>query len=90
MIKLRDGRLCVTYGIRKAPFEMQAKFSSDDGKTWSDPFVLKTGGGGRDIGYPRTLQRPDGKLVTLYYFTPHDNPHRRIIATIWAPGSAQR
>ncbi|MGE0378295.1 MAG: sialidase family protein [Planctomycetaceae bacterium] len=87
MIRLQDGRLCLTYGVRKVPFEMQAKFSSDGGKSWSEPFVLITGGGGRDIGYPRTLQRPDGKVVTLYYFTPSDVPYRRIMATIWDPGS---
>ncbi len=87
MLRLEDGRLCVTYGVRKAPFEMQARFSSDAGATWSEPFVLKTDGGGRDLGYPRTLQRPDGKLVTTYYFYPNDNPYRRIIATIWDPGT---
>ncbi len=87
MIKLKDGRLCVTYGDRKAPFEMQAKFSSDEGHSWSKPFVLITDTGGRDIGYPRTLQRPDGKVVTLYYFTPGDSPYRQINATIWDPGT---
>lgn len=87
LIRLEDGRLCVTYGVRKAPFEMQAKFSSDGGVSWSEPFVLKSGGGGRDIGYPRTLQRPDGKVITLYYYTPADEPYRRIIATIWDPGT---
>jgi len=87
MIKLRDGRLCLTYGVRKHPFEMQAKFSSDDGKTWSDPFVLQTNGGGRDMGYPRSLQRPDGKIVTLYYFQPRVKPYRQIIATIWDCGA---
>ncbi len=87
LIRLRDGRLCLTYGVRKAPFEMQARFSRDNAKTWSEPFVLKTGGGGRDMGYPRTLERPDGKLVTVYYFEPGDSPYRRIIATIWDPGS---
>lgn len=87
MIQLQDGRICLTYGVRKPPYEMQAKFSSDNGQTWSEPFVLKTGGGGRDLGYPRTLQRPDGKIVTLYYFQPSDNPYRKIIATIWDAGN---
>ncbi|MEZ6052176.1 MAG: sialidase family protein [Planctomycetaceae bacterium] len=87
MIKLQDGRLCVTYGDRKAPFEMLAKFSSDEGQSWSEPFVLITDTGGRDLGYPRTLQRPDGKIVTLYYFYPNDSPYRRINATIWDPGT---
>lgn len=88
MLKLADGRLCLTYGVRKSPYEMHAKFSSDRGKTWGEPFVLQTGGGGRDLGYPRTLQRGDGKLVTVYYFQPGDSPYRRIIATIWDAGSA--
>jgi BNR repeat-like domain len=88
MIRLADGRLCLTYGVRKAPFEMQAKFSGDEGATWSEPFVLQTDGGGRDLGYPRTLQRPDGKVVTLYYFYPRASDFRRIMATIWDPGSA--
>lgn len=87
MIRLADGRLCLTYGVRKAPYEMQAKFSRDEGDTWSEPVVLQTGGGGRDLGYPRTLQRPDGKIVTLYYFTPRESEFRRILATIWDPGT---
>lgn len=89
MILLEDGRLCLTYGVRKAPFEMQARFSSDGGETWSEPFVLQTDGGGRDLGYPRTLQRPDGKIVTLYYYYPSDSPYRRIMATIWDPGTVE-
>ena len=87
MIRLADGRLCLTYGVRKAPFEIQAKLSSDGGQTWSAPVVLQTGGGGRDLGYPRTLQRPDGKIVTLYYFYPQGSPNRRIMATIWDGGT---
>lgn len=86
MIQLKDGRLCLTYGDRKAPFEMRAKLSSDNGQTWSDPVVLNTGGGGRDMGYPRSLQRSDGKVITLYYYYTPDNVYRRIIATIWDPG----
>jgi len=88
MIQLADGRICLTYGVRKAPFEIQARLSSDRGKSWSEPLVLQTDGGGRDLGYPRTLQRPDGKILTLYYFYPKGSPHRRIIATIWDAGSA--
>lgn len=88
MIQLQDGRLCLTYGDRKAPYEMRAQFSSDAGHSWTEPFVLQTGGGGRDLGYPRTLQRPDGKIVTTYYFQTPENIYRRIIATIWDPGAS--
>ncbi|MAT16646.1 MAG: hypothetical protein CMJ46_15405 [Planctomyces sp.] len=87
LIKLQDGRLCLTYGVRKQPFEMQAKLSSDNGKTWSEPFVLHGDGGGRDMGYPRSIQRPDGKVVTTYYFYTKDDPYRKVYATIWDPGT---
>jgi hypothetical protein len=56
--------------------------SGDGGRTWEREIVLRDDGGGRDIGYPRTVQRPDGKIVTIYYF--HDQPKgdRYIAATI--------
>ncbi|MCA9040631.1 MAG: exo-alpha-sialidase [Planctomycetaceae bacterium] len=87
LIKLQDGRLCLTYGVRKDPFEMQAKLSSDNGKTWSEPIVLHANGGGRDMGYPRSIQRPDGKIITTYYFYTEDDPYRKVYATIWDPGT---
>jgi hypothetical protein len=86
LIVLRDGRLCLTNGVRKEPFSMLARLSSDQGVTWSEPILLRDDGGGRDIGYPRTVQRPDGKIVTIYYFTDKMDVDRTIQATIWDPG----
>ena len=43
-------------------------------------------GGCWDLGYPRTVQRPDGKLATLYYFNDDPQHERYIAATIWDPG----
>jgi hypothetical protein len=87
LLRLRDGRLCLTYGRRAAPFSIRARFSRDAGRTWGEPFALRDDGAGRDIGYPRSLERPDGKVVTIYYFTPTDDIDRTIEATIWDPGS---
>jgi len=87
LIKLRDGRLCLTYGYRAAPFGIRARLSSDQGMTWSSqPIILRNDGGGRDVGYARTIERPDGKIVTVYYFQPQDDVDRKVIATIWDPG----
>ena len=86
LIKLEDGRLCLTYGYRAEPYSIRARLSEDDGKTWSKDIVLRDDGGGRDIGYVRSVQRPDGRVVALYYF--HDDatgPERYIAATIWNP-----
>lgn len=89
LIRLKDGRLCYTYGVRAEPYRMCAKLSSDNGRTWSDEIVLRDDGGGRDIGYPRSVQRPDGKVVTTYYFWDKETgPERYIAATLWDPAKA--
>lgn len=85
LIRLKDGRLCLTWGQRKLPFGVRAKLSADEGKTWSRDYVLRADGQSRDIGYPRTVQRPDGKLVIVYYFCVDHAQERDIIATIWTP-----
>ncbi len=86
LIRLADGRLCLTYGHRAAPFSMRARLSRDGGRTWDREIILRQDGGGRDLGYPRSVQRPDGKVVTVYYFWDQKtSPERDIIATIWDP-----
>ena len=85
MTKLHDGRLCLTYGYRDAPYSMRAKFSTDDGATWGKEIILRDDGGNHDIGYPRTVQRPDGKIVTVYYFNVHPDGERHIAVTLWEP-----
>lgn len=85
LVRLQDGRLCLTWGQRKAPFGVRAKLSADEGRTWSDDYVLRADGNNRDVGYPRTVQRPDGKLVVVYYFSKDHTDERDIVATIWMP-----
>lgn len=85
VLQLRDGRLCITYGDRAA-YRIGARISADGGTTWGPEIVLRNGGGSHDLGYTRTVQRPDGKAVTIYYFwSPGTGPERYIAATIWDP-----
>ena len=86
MIRLRDGRLAITYGYRAKPFGIRARLSSDEGGTWGQEIILRADGGGRDLGYPRSVQRLDGKIVTVYYFNDSTDSERYIGATIWDPG----
>jgi hypothetical protein len=83
LLRLQDGRLCLTYGFRDAPFGMRAIVSHDDGLTWGEPILLRDGAGNHDLGYPRTVQRPDGSLVTVYYYNDHPEGERYITATVW-------
>ena len=87
LVKLRDGRLALTYGYRSAPYGIRARLSADEGATWSDEIVLRSQGGAWDLGYTRSLQRPDGKIATIYYFNDRPDTERYIGATIWDPGA---
>jgi hypothetical protein len=83
MIRLRDGRLCLTYGYRSAPFGIRARVSEDGGKRWGDVIHLRDDGGCSDLGYPRSIQRRDGTIVTTYYFNEQPAAERYIAATLW-------
>lgn len=83
MVRLDDGRIVITYGYRKEPFGIRARISEDEGVTWSQPITLREDGGGRDLGYTRTVVRADGKLVTVYYYNVDASRERFIAATIW-------
>ena len=86
MIRLRDGRLAITYGYRAEPFGIRARISGDGGATWGREIILRDDGGVYDLGYPRMTQRADGKLVSIYYFNDAADKERYIAATIWDPG----
>jgi hypothetical protein len=86
LLRLADGRLCMFTGIRIKPHRMVARMSGDEGKSWSEPIVLRDDGGAADVGYPRSIIRPDGKIVIVYYYNDRTRPDRYIAATIWDPG----
>ena len=87
LVRLKDGRLAITYGYRSAPFGIRARLSNDNGDSWSDEIILRADGGAWDLGYTRTIQREDGKMVTVYYFNEAKDKERYIGATIWDPGT---
>lgn len=86
LLKLRDGRLAAVYGYRAEPFGIRAKLSSDEGRTWGDELVLRDDAANWDLGYPRSVQRSDGKVVSIYYYQDKTHgPERYIAQTIWDP-----
>ncbi|MHC4215729.1 MAG: sialidase family protein [Planctomycetota bacterium] len=84
---MKDGRICCVYGNRSR-MQMISRFSSDRGATWGPEIILRDDFqvdrfDDRDFGYPRVVQRPDGKLVALYYWATKKRPEHHIAATIW-------
>jgi hypothetical protein len=84
-VKLKDGRIAVTYGYRSAPYGIRARLTADEGRTWGEEMILRDDAGTWDLGYPRSVQRPDGKVVTVYYYNDKKDGERYIAATIWTP-----
>jgi hypothetical protein len=88
MIRLSDSRICLMNGYRGEPYSIRARFSRDGGRTWDPEILLRRDGTETDLGYVRATQRPDGKIVTIYYFNAPAHKERTIEATIWDPVQA--
>lgn len=84
LTKLRDGRLLMSYGYRRAPFGNQARVSTDHGATWSDPISISDDGVGSDLGYPSTVELDDGNLLTVWYERLSGNPHAVLRQARWS------
>jgi hypothetical protein len=69
LLRLADGRILLSYGERNRPYGVQARWSTDEGRTWDQKhkIVLAHDGDHPDLGYPISVQRKDGKIVTAYY-----------------------
>ncbi len=91
LVKLDDGRLALAYIHRSETGScVNIKFSTDKGRNWGKEIVLRSNDGAtRDVGYPRMVQRPDGKLLLIYYWNnaikKDAAPYRYIASTIIDP-----
>ncbi len=88
LLKLRDGRILLSYGIRLTGCRgIGIRFSEDKGKTWTKvPTVLVQFGYPTDNGYPSSIERDDGTIVTAWYSkgtTMHSRYHMGV--TCWTP-----
>lgn len=93
IVRLKDGRLALAYAYRSAHgSRMAMRLSRDNGRSWGNEIPLRTGdGANRDVGYPVMAQRPDGKLILIYYWNnvvqPGAKPFRYIAATTFDPSA---
>lgn len=83
LLRLRDGRLLMTYGYRRPPFGNQARLSTDHGRTWGEPVTLSGDGAGGDLGYPSTVELSDGTLLSVWYEKRKDLPHAVLRQATW-------
>ncbi|MDE2637918.1 MAG: sialidase family protein [Chloroflexota bacterium] len=85
--QLSDGRVLLIYGDRDGPYNICARVSIDEGATFSDEIILRSGGANGDIGYVRAVVLDDDSVIAAYYINdrPDGDGERFIEATIWQP-----
>jgi hypothetical protein len=84
LLRLRDGRILLTYGNRTKDRGVDVRTSGDEGQTWSEPVrVLDFQGDG---GYPASVQRGGGQIVTACYASRTEkHPRYHVAIVIWDP-----
>lgn len=75
-VRLRDGRLLAVYANRSLRMIL-CRLSDDDGLSWGGEMIVREdfpaeAEGFADFGYPRAIQRADGRIVAAYYFVSED------------------
>lgn len=87
LLRLGDGRLLLTYGWRQPDFGIRAVLSEDDGESWQagPAIAIRRGMKNGNLGYPVTLERRDGTLISIYYGEDAGGT-TTIQATIWDIG----
>ena len=83
LLRLRDGRLLMSYGYRRAPFGNQSRISADHGGTWSEPMMISDDGAGGDLGYPATVELDGGKFLTVWYESLQGSAHAVLRQARW-------
>ena len=84
LVRLRDGRLLMSYGYRRKPFGNQARISTDHGKTWGEPVTVSGDGANGDLGYPSTAELQDGTLLTAWYEQMSSRPRAVLRLAKWS------
>ena len=88
LIKLHDGSILATYGIRRSPFGQRACLSYDGGRTWDidNEIILRDDAPNGDLGYPSTVELGPGELLSIYYQIDVIGEKTCFIATRWSLG----
>ena len=78
-----SGALICTYGNRDGHIGEHAMVSYDNGRTWSDDYIIDDNSDNPDLGYPATTELNDGSLLTVYYQRYADDSNTSILYTKW-------
>lgn len=88
LLLLSNGALLCVYShrgtpYRQAPFAIKAMVSTDGGSSWDKDHVLFETNVSHDLGYPSTVELPDGELLTVFYAHPEKDAPAVVMQMNW-------
>jgi hypothetical protein len=84
LLRLADGTILSVYGRRTGELGEYACLSDDQGRTWDVANEIKLAGHwSADIGYPSSVQLPDGTILTVYYQSEREGEPPCLMGTLW-------
>ncbi|MBQ0010574.1 MAG: exo-alpha-sialidase [Ruminococcus sp.] len=78
-----SGALLLTYACRKGNYGIRARISRDLGRTFGEEILLTEHAPSPDLGYPASVERKDGTVLTVYY--ENNGETSTIRQLIWEP-----
>ena len=83
LLRHSSGAIVCVFGYRRRPFGQHCMISYDNGKTWSEEYVLRDDSATRDLGYPASVELKDGSIFTIYYQHEGTSVRSSILWTRW-------
>ena len=83
IIRHSSGVLVSVYGYRLKPYGERVMFSTDGGKSWLCDYILRDDGPDIELGYPCSVELPDGKILTVYYQHEAEEKTAVIMQSVW-------
>ncbi len=82
--RLPDDRVLLVYGYRHKPYGIRARILNAECTDYetAEEIVLRTDGGGSDIGYPWASVIDENHVLVTYYFYTDDDRTRHIAGTV--------
>lgn len=72
-LRLSDGRIFICYGYRHKPFGIRGHLMDSSAEHFiGDEMIIRDDGLCGDVGYPWSVEMPDGRILVVYYFTQED------------------
>lgn len=85
LLQLKNGAILLSYSWRHGDCGSRGRLSYDNGKTWSDEFIICVSDQPQkpDLGYPSTVELDDGTLITATYQAYQDDKCPSVLYTRW-------